>query len=155
MFELLERVHGHCMSGVREGKSEQFPIVGAGNALLVGKIVVEVTREWLSEESLPRLRQKHTTLADVVAMVVYNQTRNGFSWGAVNRVIEKAGKAGVYVGLLDSFREAHPRESAQVAAINPRVQNVKRSVQDLARTILWVEALTFLQEEGYEELLKA
>ncbi|HWH16057.1 MAG TPA: hypothetical protein VNU25_00470 [Candidatus Paceibacterota bacterium] len=150
--EIVAKVKAHCAGGIRKGRSPDFPLVGCGNDALVAQIV-ERSLTWLNtpEKIAERKRLSHQTLAWVVAAETFNLTRENFSWRTVCKVIEQAGEAKLSKGAIDIFVHDHGY-AAHVIDYRPELDgsNVKITMSRLAKAILWIEACTFLIEEGFD-----
>ncbi|MDP3402806.1 MAG: hypothetical protein Q8S35_02520 [bacterium] len=150
--EIAAKVKAHCAGGVRKGRSPDFPLVGCGNAELVTQIVLR-SIVWLEspEKIAERKRLGHQTLTWIVAAETCNLTRENFSWSKVCKIIEQAGEARLSKGAIDIFAKDHAY-AAHVTDYRSDLDgsSVKISMSRLAKAILWIEACTFMIEEGYD-----
>ncbi len=151
--EVTDKVTAHCAAGLRKGRSPDHLLVGCGNAELVSQIVLEAITWMDTPEKIERCKKfSHQTLAWVVAVETSNLTRENFSWTAICKIIENAGNAKVFKGLIDLLASTHDY-AAHVIGYEPDLgtaNNVKISMSRLAKAILWMEAYTFLVEEGFD-----
>jgi|GEM_PF-2994896 len=150
--EITAKVKVHCGIGIKSGKSPDFPLVGCGNHALVTEIVLR-SIAWVEtpEKIAERRRKGHQTLVWIVAAETSNLTRENFSWRTVCKIIEQAGEARLSKGTIDIFAKDH-QYAAHVTDYRLDLEgtNVKISMSRLAKAILWIEASTFLIEEGYD-----
>lgn len=149
--EIVAKVKVHCAGGIRKGRSSDFPLVGCGNDALVAQIVLQ-SIDWLGmPEKISMSEGSHQTLAWVVAGETCSLTVNDFSWKTVCKIIEQAGVAKLSKSAIDIFAKDYGY-AAHVISYEPDLSssNVKISMSRLARAILWIEAFTFMVEEGYD-----
>lgn len=150
--EIVAKVEAHCALGVKNGRSPDFPRVGCGNKELVTQIVLNAIN-WMDtpEKIATRKCFSHQTLAWVVATQTCTFTQDSFSWAATCKVIENAGEAKIHKNIIDVLATHHPYAArALMYTSELRAANVKSSMRRLAAAILWMEAYTFLVEEGYD-----
>jgi len=89
----------------------------------------------------------------IVGEAVADHTRDDFDWSTVAYVLNVSGKAKMHEGIILHFAALYPL-GVERFLTPPGERNVKAVARDLARSAIWIEALTFLDNEGYAECLK-
>lgn len=68
-------------------------------------------------------------------------------------IVGSAGETSLWTGKLEKLIAKHTKAAKRFLGMeirfNDRGMNVKRVVQDLAKTILWAQSFAFLTEHGY------
>jgi len=115
-------------------------------------IVEEVIDKWLVEKALDERLCKRTdnwNLGMIVGAVVYNQTRNNFSWRTASQIVKISGEQGMNEGIIALYDSKYPLGMLKFST-GTGSRGAKRVVTDLAKAILWVEAVKFLEQAGYD-----
>lgn len=158
--QLVTQVKEYCENRYppKTPSDPDFPYNGHGNTKEVLAIVSLVVN-WLEKKPKAReaiaYRPQETNLADVTGMAVHELTRFDFPWAEVCGIIDSAGKTAFWTGRLDRLVARHPRATERFLGMRLSVpsdsgKNVKKVVQDLAKSILWAQSLAFLVEHDYE-----
>ncbi len=141
-------------AGIRVHDNRDLLLVGVGCWQWSWPIVKTVVNEWLAEgKGLDHLRDVNWNLGMVVGAVVSNHTRDDFKWPIVTQIIETSGKQKMTEGIIASFSTQYPLGVSKFT-YGPGGRNVKCVAQEMAKAILWIEALTFLDNEGFGKKLK-
>jgi hypothetical protein len=119
----------------------------SGKSLSTVEEVVAKAKARIDSE-LKDLQACWVPLPLLVAYVVWDGTRDGFSWPAVCKVIATSK---LTMSDLERRKEAHPRSARHLT--NSFRRSPKAHVRELANFTIWAEALDILEREEWNKKL--
>lgn len=151
--ELFKRLNEFSDRGIRKDPNKDLPLVGLGCALHTWPIVEKLTTVWFGDKDvLSGITKARWDLGMVVGTAVFTNTRDHFPWTTVCEIVELSGTHKFNESIIHHFTHMYPGGVAQFSA-PVGARTTKNIVRDLAKTALWAEALSFLDNEGYAERL--
>ena len=158
--DLLAQIKTYCEKRypAMRPSSPDFPYGGHGNTKQVSAVVL-LAVDWIegdlkARETISWL-PKQIDLANLTGMAVHELTRIHLSWAQACEIVKSAGETALWTGKLDKLVAKHPQAAERFLGmlfqtpLDDLGKNVKRVVQDLAKTVIWVQSYAFLVEHGY------
>jgi len=142
--QFCESLKAHCEGGLRRGKGGRM-LYGCGNYDRVRKIVVS-SRHLIDGYPRASLRP----LDAIVAGQVHGQTLSDFGYTDACAVIAEAGETRLNEDHINIFERSH-YAAMHLYRWTHAARGVKVVVYHWAKTILFMEAYSFLAEELLDE----
>ena len=152
-MSLQKRFRAFSEAGIRSYKEHDLLLVGVGCWQWSWPIVAMVITDWLEGDHADGLRNANWDLGMVVGTVVLNHTRDDFTWSIVTQILKTSGRMWMDESIIASFSNLYPLGASNFS-YGIALRSVKRVVQEMAMAILWIEALTFIDYEGFGDRLK-